>query len=48
MEEAKSEVTQHEQTAKDIHRASMSLESDFDKQKALLEQKISFYLDSFE
>jgi hypothetical protein len=48
VDEAKGEVSQHEQTAKDLNRRSMSLESDFDKQKALLEQKISFYLDSFE
>ena len=43
LEESRNKVAQTEEQQKEIHRQRMAAESEFDKQKALLEQKIEFY-----
>jgi len=42
LEDMKTKLTQQEEQAKEIHRTRLASESEFDKQKALLEQKMEF------
>jgi hypothetical protein len=42
IEEFKQKLYQQEEQSKEIHRSRMSAESEFDKQKALLDQKLEF------
>lgn len=42
LEDMKTKLTQQEEQAKEIHRSRLASESEFDKQKALLEQKMEF------
>lgn len=42
MEDARNKLTQQEEQAKEMMRTRMASESEFDKQKALLEQKVEF------
>jgi hypothetical protein len=48
LEEAKNKIYQSEEQQKEIHRQRMAAESEYDKQKALLEQKLEFYEKSLE
>ena len=48
LEESRNKVSQTEEQQKEIHRQRMAAESEFDKQKALLEQKLEFFEKSLE
>lgn len=48
LEEAKNKIYQSEEQQKEIYRQRMAAESEYDKQKALLEQKLEFYEKSLE
>ena len=44
----RNKVQQSDEHAKEIHRQNMSAQSEYDKQKALLEQKVEFLEKSLE